>query len=524
MNRFCLATLLVAYFSCVAPVNCDEPGITRWPPKLLLNSDCGTPVFYKFDAPMGEDQLCHVLDDLPGTQVDAFLPCPQFSDEQMWFPTRVAEIYDGRHVPDGKFEDQYFKRVANNVRSLNDRGLDPMQVWERRSHKYGYLFIPSLRMNDIHKDYVDRWPSLRSNWERERKHLLIGDAIPAWYTAPYKYSWAMDYAHEEVRQRKLDIIKEVCTRYDVDGFEMDFLRHPFYFRKGHEADGAKKMSEFVESVRKQLDDIGDKKGKWLRLLVRVPPQLAECKRNGLHVPTWMRNDWVDMVIAMAPGYLDMDADVASFVELAAGTKCVVAGGLEYYVRGYKEPDQPGITNASLEMLRAGAASIWAQGASSVYLFNYDCHGPFPFRGNKRQALQEIGDPKNLIGKNKRYLLTVDMNNRTLEEGGTKQLPVTLDAKIGNRTLQFLIADDLAKATQEESLDSIELTIKAGGARNLRVKVNDRDLTPTEQADSWLIFKSPPMVQGRNKIDLRLHDDSADAKSRVTEIDVWVRYR
>ena len=202
--------------------------------------------------------------------------------------------------------------------------------------------------------------------------MLIGDAIPAWYTAPYKYSWAMDYGHDEVRQRKLDIIKEICTRYDVDGFEMDFLRHPFYFRKGHEADGAKKMSAFVESVRKQLDDIGDKKGKRLRLLVRVPPQLAECKRIGLHVPTWMRNDWVDMVIA--------------------------------------------------------------------------------------------------------------------------------------------------------TLDPIELTIKAGGARNLRVKVNDRDLTPTEQADSWLVFKSAPMVQGRNKIDLRLHDDSTDAKPRVTEIDVWVRYR
>ena len=518
------STVLLAILTLLTPARGDEPASAPWPPKLLLNSDCGTPVFYRFDAPMSEDQLCHVLNDLPGTQIDAFLPCPQFSDDQMWFPTRVAEIYDGRHVPDGKFEDRYFERVADNVRSLNERGVDPMQVWQRQAHKHGFLFMPSLRMNDIHKDYVDRWPSLRSNWERERTHLLIGEAIPAWYTAPYKYTWAMDYAHREVRQRKLQIITEICTRYNVDGFEMDFLRHPYYFRSGHEAAGAEKMNEFVESVRMRLDAIGEQKGKRLRLLVRVPPQLAECDRVGLDVATWMRSDWVDMLIAMAPGYLDMDADVASFVEQAKGTRCVVAGGLEYYVRGYQEPDQPGITNASLEMLRAGAASIWAQGASSVYLFNYDCHGPFPFRGDKRKALQEIGDPEKLIGRNKRYLVTVDMNHRTPEEGGNKQLPVTLDEKNRSRTLQLLIADDLAKAIKEESLDSIEMTIKAGGARHLRVKINNRDVTPTQQSDSQLFFQSPPIVQGKNKVDLRLQDDLAKATSRVTEVDVLVRYR
>jgi hypothetical protein len=473
---------------------------------------------------MKEDQLCHVLNDLPGTHVDAFLPCPQFSDDQFWFPTRVAEVYDGRHVKDGQFEDMYFKRVAGNVRSLNERGIDPMLVWQRQSHGHDFLFIPSLRMNDIHKDYVDRWPSLRSNWERARTHLLIGDAIPAWYTAPYKYTWSMDYAHAEVRQRKLDIITEICTRYDVDGFEMDFLRHTFYFRRGEEAEGAQQMNDFVESVRKRLNEIGEEKGKQLRLLVRVPPQLAECRQIGLDVSTWIRNNWVDMVIAMAPGYLDMDADVASFVQLAKGTKCVVAGGLEYYVRGYKKPDQKGITWASIEMLRAGAASIWAQGASSVYLFNYDCHGPFPFRGEKRQAIQEIGDPVKLIGKNKRYLITVDMNNRTSEEGGNKQLPVTLAEKHNKRELQFFIADDLGKAAKNGSLDSVEMTIAASGARKLRVQMNGRDVEPDEQSDTRLLFKTPHFVQGKNVLGVRLSTESPQSGSRITEVDVWVRYR
>jgi len=66
------------------------------------------------------------------------------------------------------------------------------------------------------------------------------------------------------------------------------------------------------------------------------------------------------------------------------------------------------------MLRAGAASFWKQGASSIYLFNYDCHDPFPIRGEKRQAIQEIGNPVKLIGKDKHYLITVDINQRAAD--------------------------------------------------------------------------------------------------------------
>ena len=516
---------MLACFSSPAPMlHADEPVPHRWPPRLLLNSDCGTPVFYKFDAPMSESQLCRVVNDLPGTQVDAFLPCPQFSDDQFWFPTRVGEPYDGRHVQDDRFEDRNFKRVADHVRSLNERGIDPMRVWQRRARGLGLLFVPSLRMNDVHKDYVDRWPSLRSHWETQRKHLLIGEAIPAWYKHPYTFSWAMDYAHEEVRRRKLDIITEICTRYEVDGFDLDFLRHVYYFRRGQEADGAELMNEFVRSVRKRLDEIGEAKGKRLRLLVRVPPQIHQCERIGLDVSTWIRSGWVDMVTAMAPGYLDMDADIASFADLANGTGCVIAGGLEYYVRGYKKTDKEKSTSlATLQMLRAGAASFWAQGASSIYLFNYDCHGPFPFRGQKRQALMEVGDPARLAGRDKRYLVTVDMEVRTPEEGGDKQLPVTLDEKHDRRALHVFVADDPASARARGSTVLVQLTVTGTGVRNLQVSINGSNAEPAERSDSRLLFRSPPVVWGRNTVELRRVPDATGADSRVTGVDLQVRY-
>ena len=51
--------LVLAFFA--SGVHAQEPGekppAKRWPPRLLLNSDCGTPVFYKFDENGGVTKL-----------------------------------------------------------------------------------------------------------------------------------------------------------------------------------------------------------------------------------------------------------------------------------------------------------------------------------------------------------------------------------------------------------------------------------------------------------------------------------
>ena len=38
--------------------------------RILFNSDCGAGVFYRHDAPMSPEQLCAVVNEMKGTQVD----------------------------------------------------------------------------------------------------------------------------------------------------------------------------------------------------------------------------------------------------------------------------------------------------------------------------------------------------------------------------------------------------------------------------------------------------------------------
>ncbi len=522
----CQLILLVAVAYLSGPLVGAEPEggegqAVRWPPRLWLNSDCGTPVFYRFDAPMSADQIARVVDDLPGTAVDAFLPCPQFSDDQFWYPLESAEPYDGRQVPDGKFEDKYFKRVAGNVKSLIDRKLDPMLVWQRRSRKHGLMFIPSLRMNDVHKDYVDRWPSLRSTWEKQRRQLLIGKQVPDWYTHPFSYSWAMDYAHPQVRDRKLTIITELCTRYDVDGFELDFLRSGLFFRKGHEPAGRDLMTDLIGRIRLMLDDLGRKRKKPLRLVVRVPTSVAQCQEQGLDVPRWIRDGLVDMVVPMDSGYLDMTAPVEQFVALAKGTRCKVAGGLEYYIRGYIKPKQQGITQASLERLRAAAASFWNRGVDAIYLFNYDCHGPFPFRGPKRQALNEIHDPARLAGTDQHYFVTREMSQKTPVGTGYKPLPAELDQKGKPSRFTLHIGDDVPVEPSRQDPRRGRLIVRTSLSpkvdATLKFVVNGKRIEPTLRKGTVFFFDQPPMHRGTCTLEIGF-DPPRSVTVRIEEIE------
>ena len=45
----------------------------------------------------------------------------------------------------------------------------------------------------------------------------------------------------EVREHYIKLVREVCTRYDMDGLELDFVRFWLYFRPGREHAGVNRL-------------------------------------------------------------------------------------------------------------------------------------------------------------------------------------------------------------------------------------------------------------------------------------------
>lgn len=510
--------------------------------RLYLNSDGGSGALYANGPPITADQVCRVVNELEGTQVDVFIQCASYGTYVL-YDTQVGEVY-GRGMTE--FENPNFGRLAQNVLGLLEQGTDPLEIWAARTHELGMEFWASLRMNDIHKDWVKRWPSKRGRWERERPHVAIGKDVPDRYVSLYGrgFSYAFDYAQQEVRDLKFGLVEEICRDYDVDGIELDFLSHPMVFKKGQEEAGMPIMTGFVRRIRNRLDEIGRRKGRRITLMVRVLPTLALNREIGFDVVTWIREGLVDVIAPATRGYLDMNPDLASFVEAARRTQVQVLGGIsDLYVRDYTGSKTG---RASLEMMRAAAQSFWGQGVSGLHLFNFDCHAS-GIQGHsavnslidtsrqpllspeERQMLTEIGDPELISRKDKHYFITRDMAGRTPEEGGEMQLPVDLDEG-QEKILRLFVGDDVEAASQDGVLESLSLVVRLSAYSrwddDLRLVLNGRRLRG-EMGNGRLRFENAPVRQGLNELTIRLRRRGGRGPLqpvRVQGVELFVDYR
>ncbi len=520
----------------------ESAAAPRKPARLYLSSDGGSGALYANGPPITPDQVCRVVNELEGTQVDVFIQCASYGTYVL-YDTQVGEVY-GRGMTE--LENPNFRRLAQNVLGLLEQGTDPLEIWAARTRELGMEFWASLRMNDIHKDWVERWPSKRGRWERDRPHVAIGKDVPDRYVSLYgrDFSYAFDYAQQEVRDLKFGLIEEICRDYDVDGIELDFLSHPMVFKKGREEAAVPIMTGFVRRIRNRLEEIERQKGRRITLMVRVLPTLALNRKIGFDVMTWIREDLVDMVAPATRGYLDMMPDLVSFVEAARGTRVQVVGGIsDLYVTDYTGSKTG---RASLEMMRAAAQSLWGQGVSGLHLFNFDTHASGIQRHNavnslidtsrnpllgpeERQMLMEIGDSGLISRKDKHYFITRDMAARTPDEGGEMQLPVDLGAG-QEKTLRLFVGDDLEGAREDGVIESVSLVVSLSGYSrwddDLRLELNGRGLRG--EMGSWeLRFENAPVRQGLNELTIRLRRRNGKPPLkpiRVQGVEVFIDYR
>ena len=113
------------------------------------------------------------------------------------------------------------------------------------------------------------------------------------------------------------IVTELFERFDVDGVEMDFNRHPAFFRPNEAAAHSYLVTDLVRHVRRRMDEVGAARGKRILLAVRVPPTLADSRRVGLDVRQWIAEGLVDIVTA-GIGFVLFGLPIREFVEAARG--------------------------------------------------------------------------------------------------------------------------------------------------------------------------------------------------------------
>lgn len=368
----------------------------------------------------------------------------------------------------GNFGASIWELRRDHIAALGDDPLQPiLQFWKRD----GRTFFFSMRMNDTHHgwfNYAFMWDDFR----RTHRHCFLkpptdeewqNEYLP-WLEDKTKLGpndWSVrpltpkplalrldpnggfkaieanqtnvenllyDYSKAEVRSHYLEVLREACMRYDLDGVELDWLRYPKFFRDGEVNPTV--INEFVREARSILNEASKRWGHKLRLVTRVPDAPTRAKELGLDVQIWLKSGWIDAVIA-GNGFTFASTELDQWVSLAHRYRVPVYGVLERQPRGFARFGTP-------ETLRAAAATIWAKGADGLYTFNFYSTFEYPL-------LAELADPKQLARLPKEFFLdacsVLNVTNNTVSR---PPLPLTIETKSSGKAVLF-ITDDPAQA-------------------------------------------------------------------------------
>ena len=287
-----------------------------------------------------------------------FCPCGQRTSygSGVWEP-----IWAGVNEPD-------FNGRTNNVWCVNakrlfDAGIDPYAVWIARCRTKGVSPWLTMRMNDAHYAHIRGFFRNTTFW---RTH-------PELYRVPKGprkdwASWAFDYAHREVRDYHLAMVRELIERFDADGLELDWNRCGFVLREGEEAMNARFVTEVVREARRLADAKAAKTGRPYSLGVRVPSRPDRALAAGYDVAGWLREGLVDLIVPCNNYFCaDFALPVREWNLLAAGSprRVRVIPGTDQGVACVAGSRR----GMDLGFYRGWAEAMYASGAQGVYLFN-----------------------------------------------------------------------------------------------------------------------------------------------------------
>ena len=221
-----------------------------------------------------ESFLSTVYAPLQDTQVDALFWC--VATHAARWNSDVVELEGD--VLNRKYDSASSYRLAENIRTALERGEDPNQALIQRARDLGLHAYASIRMNDNHFDgaQLQDLPDLRhpelTQMRRQHPEWLLGDQTLEWFAL----SWNLEIP--EVRDHRLSYIEEVCRRYDWDGVELDWMRHPFHLPQDDAYRLRYTLTDVQRSVRRMADQIAQSRGRPFYVAARVAVDSHELSR------------------------------------------------------------------------------------------------------------------------------------------------------------------------------------------------------------------------------------------------------
>ena len=380
-----------------------------------------------------------------------------------------------------EFTGERIGEVYPSLLRLIEAGNDPPKVVVPAAKKCGVDIFYSFRLNDCHDSFSHA--RLLATFKVDYPEWTIGAGHPEVHPSVHRN---LNFAVDEVRDLKFAVIEEIFRKYDFDGLEIDFLRSPPYFIPGQESENAHLLTQFLDRVRRYLNQRGKTRGRPITLAVRVDGTLEACQLDGFDVSTWVEERLMDIVIL---GSGNLDHEVEAFKKLTDGT------GIGVYPCVYGWPSGYNVNLGfahSEEMFRALASNYWHQGADGIYTFNWNAHS-YVHRpeehsqfAHQMQLLREMDEPAAMQGKEKFYAVDRLLRPKPMLPHNWLHavLPATLEH--GKQVdVSVMVGEDFTKSPAPRTISLSVTYSDLAEASQVDITLNKHPLSGFERTGAWV---------------------------------------
>jgi len=299
-------------------------------------------------------------------------------------------------------EEEKLDSRYRTIKELARQGTDVLHLLSEEGRRAKALVLAGMRMGDAH--HGTQWQPAAQKLNFPEFALQNPQWCNTWVDG--KRDVTLNYAVPEVQAHRLQILRELATNYDIDGIELDWMRHCRYFPAGRQREYLKVMTRFVGQVRAMLDEVAQKKGVARMVLGhRVPATLEEGLNIGLDVKTWATSEFADYVVPMDFQHVDPNVRTDEFVRAVQGTQCRVYpsfgntpySNAEVYGEGTPKSPRRRSRVSTLEQYRALAANWFAWGAHGGASYNIIAWPPERQEFATKAVSILAGDQKAMLG-------------------------------------------------------------------------------------------------------------------------------
>lgn len=524
------------------------------PFKVLYSNDtvntvsCTSP-FHRKGEPFSERLLEASVDETANRGIDVHMLQPGLMMVPWW---KSRQYPYAEHIR--WYETTYGTSVRDNPYARYMlAGGDMVAAYVARCRRVGVAPFVSLRLNDSHgKEFVDTpgggdiseipGYSLHcvNRFYKENPQFRI-DPDPAKVGKEHWNTRVLNWGNPEVVEWMFGFIQEICEGYDIDGLELDFMRHCNFFRVSETtfAQRAAVMTGFVRRVRGLLDRTS-KPGRRRWLGARIPCYAVALDPLGLDLPALTAAGLE--TLNLSSYYLTaQQVDVAAIRRLAPDASIHVE--LTHSVAGVGRV--PGAYDNTLflrttdEQFHTTAHLAYARGADGVSTFNFAYFREFgapgrgPFNEPPFHVFQHLRDREWLARQPQHYFLSASASwavplgrplvlPHTVPSGGSARFTLDLAPPAGGwqrgGRLRLRARDDLGAGVWTAGFNGRPLTASAERGAPYMTPYDAAHLPATEKIRAWLV-PAPALRDGANQLEFTCQAGTAAATLEYLDLGV-----